>query len=74
MANKIAKFTPPVSALEEARYPYLDQNLIEFILSIPADQLLRPGERRSLMRRSLTVSYRRTFYPAVQSKLERALR
>ena len=40
-------------ALEEARYPYLDQNLIEFILSIPASQLLRPGERRSLMRRAL---------------------
>ena len=53
MASKLAKYTPPVSALEEARYPYLDQNLIEFILSIPASQLLRPGERRSLMRRSL---------------------
>jgi asparagine synthase (glutamine-hydrolysing) len=53
MASKLAKYTPPASALEEARYPYLDQNLIEFILSIPASQLLRPGERRSLMRRSL---------------------
>jgi asparagine synthase (glutamine-hydrolysing) len=53
MASKLAKYTPPVSALEEVRYPYLDQNLIEFILSIPASQLLRPGERRSLMRRSL---------------------
>jgi len=53
MASKLAKFTPSVSAIEETRYPYLDQNLIEFILSIPATQLLRPGERRSLMRRSL---------------------
>ena len=53
MACKLAKFTPPSSTLEEARYPYLDQNLIEFLLSIPASQLLRPGERRSLMRRSL---------------------
>jgi asparagine synthase (glutamine-hydrolysing) len=53
MACKLAKHTPPMSALEEGRYPYLDQNLIEFILSIPASQLLRPGERRSLMRRSL---------------------
>ena len=52
MANKLAKYTS-VSTLEEARYPYLDQNLIEFVLSIPASQLLRPGERRSLMRRSL---------------------
>ena len=39
--------------LEEPRYSFLDQNLIEFILSIPASQLLRPVERRSLMRRSL---------------------
>jgi asparagine synthase (glutamine-hydrolysing) len=53
MASKLAKYTPPVSSLEETRYPYLDQNLIEFILSIPASQMLRPGERRSLMRRSL---------------------
>jgi len=53
MASKLAKHVPPVSALEEARYPFLDRNLIEFILSIPASQLLRPGERRSLMRRSL---------------------
>jgi len=53
MANNLAKFTAPVQAFEEARYPFLDQTLIEFILSIPASQLLRPGERRSLMRRSL---------------------
>lgn len=53
MANKMAKRTPPSQAVEEPRYPYLDQTLIEFILSIPANQLLRPGQRRSLMRRSL---------------------
>jgi asparagine synthase (glutamine-hydrolysing) len=53
MANNLAKLAPPAEALEEARYPFLDQTLIEFVLSIPADQLLRPGERRSLMRRSL---------------------
>jgi asparagine synthase (glutamine-hydrolysing) len=52
-ANNLAKLTAPVQAFEEARYPFLDQTLIEFLLSIPADQLLRPGERRSLMRRSL---------------------
>ncbi len=38
---------------EERRYPYLDQNLVEFLLAIPREQLLRPGERRSLMRRAL---------------------
>jgi asparagine synthase (glutamine-hydrolysing) len=37
----------------ETRYPYLDQNLVEFLISIPTDQLLMPGHRRSLMRRAL---------------------
>jgi asparagine synthase (glutamine-hydrolysing) len=53
MASKLAKWKCPTLATEEARFPYLDQNLIEFVLSIPASQLLRPGERRSLMRRAL---------------------
>lgn len=52
-ANKMAKLRPPSLAHEERRYPFLDQDLIKFVLSIPADQLLRPGERRSLMRRAL---------------------
>jgi len=38
---------------EERRYPYLDRALVEFLSSIPGDQLLRPGQRRSLMRRAL---------------------
>lgn len=37
----------------EKRYPYLDRNFLEFICSIPREQLVRPGERRSLMRRAL---------------------
>ena len=53
MARKMAKWSLATLVQEEIRYPYLDQNLIEFIISIPASQLLRPGERRSLMRRSL---------------------
>lgn len=42
---------PPTE--DETRYPFLDQTLVEFMMSVPTDQLLRPGERRSLMRRSL---------------------
>ncbi len=53
MANKLAKWKSSTLQFEEIRFPFLDQSLIEFILSIPATQLLRPGERRSLMRRSL---------------------
>ncbi len=53
MANKLAKRMLPALALEESRYPYLDRDLVQFVLAIPADQLIRPGERRSLMCRSL---------------------
>lgn len=37
----------------DARYPYLDRRLVEFALAIPLEQALRPGESRSLVRRSL---------------------
>lgn len=37
----------------EKRYPYLDRDLLEFIYAIPRDQIVRPSQRRSLMRRSL---------------------
>ena len=37
----------------EKRYPFLDRDLLEFLFAIPRDQLVRPGERRSLMRRAL---------------------
>jgi len=37
----------------EVRYPYLDRSLLEFVYSVPRTQLLRPGQRRSLMRRAM---------------------
>jgi asparagine synthase (glutamine-hydrolysing) len=37
----------------ETRYPYLDRDLLEFLYAIPREQLLRPWQRRSLMRRAL---------------------
>ncbi len=36
----------------EKRYPYLDRTLLEFLYAIPREQLVRPGQRRSLMRRA----------------------
>jgi asparagine synthase (glutamine-hydrolysing) len=39
--------------LREDRYPFLDRDLLEFLFSIPREQLLRPNQRRSLMRRAL---------------------
>ena len=37
----------------ERRYPCLDRDLLEFLYAIPREQLVRPGQRRSLMRRAL---------------------
>jgi asparagine synthase (glutamine-hydrolysing) len=37
----------------EKAYPYLDRSLLEFIYAIPREQIVRPGQRRSLMRRAL---------------------
>lgn len=37
----------------EYRYPYLDRDLVDFLFRIPREQLVRPGRRRSLMRRAL---------------------
>jgi len=53
MGRQMSIVAPTLGGCHEKRYPYLDQTLIEFIVSIPADQLLRPGQRRFLMRRAL---------------------
>jgi len=37
----------------EVRYPYLDRDLADYLLQVPREQLVRPGRRRSLMRRAL---------------------
>ena len=37
----------------EERYPFLDRDLLEFLFSVPREQLVRPGQRRSLLRRAL---------------------
>ena len=37
----------------EKRFPYLDSDFLQFLFSVPRQQLLEPGRRRSLMRRSL---------------------
>jgi len=39
--------------LKEERYPFLDRDLLEFLFAIPREQLVRPRQRRSLMRRAL---------------------
>jgi asparagine synthase (glutamine-hydrolysing) len=53
LSSQMSQKQPALIGREEIRYPYLDQDLFEFVLAIPNEQLLRPGERRSLMRRAL---------------------
>ena len=49
LARTALPFEPPY----EKRYPYLDRGLLEFMFAIPREQLVRPAQRRSLMRRAL---------------------
>jgi asparagine synthase (glutamine-hydrolysing) len=49
LARTALPFDPPF----EKRYPYLDRGLLEFMFAIPREQLVRPTQRRSLMRRAL---------------------
>jgi asparagine synthase (glutamine-hydrolysing) len=37
----------------EFRFPFLDRDLVDFLFRVPRNQLLRPGQRRALMRRAL---------------------
>ena len=39
--------------LRDIRYPYYDRDFLEFMYAIPREQIVRVGQRRSLMKRSL---------------------
>jgi len=49
LACNVLSYQPPY----EKRYAFLDRGLLEFLYATPREQLLRPGQRRSLMRRAL---------------------
>ena len=49
-------------------HPYSDQSLIEFCLSLPISQLIRPGETRSIMRRA----FRDLLPPAILKRKTKA--
>jgi asparagine synthase (glutamine-hydrolysing) len=53
MIETLPHLNPPFLARLEYRYPYLDRDLVDFLFRIPREQLVRPGRRRSLMRRAL---------------------
>jgi asparagine synthase (glutamine-hydrolysing) len=54
LRREIACSSPSIEPLYEKRFPYLDRDLLEFLYAIPREQILRPHQRRSLMRRSLS--------------------
>lgn len=53
LRRQLACSSLPSQPPHEKRYPFLDHGLLEFIFAIPREQLVRPGHRRSLMRRAL---------------------
>jgi asparagine synthase (glutamine-hydrolysing) len=53
MRRQLACSALPLEPPYEKRYPYLDHDLLEFMYAIPREQVVRPTQRRSLMRRAL---------------------
>jgi asparagine synthase (glutamine-hydrolysing) len=53
LTSFIAGYLPSFTFAEHVLLPYYDRDLVQFLLAIPGEQLLRPAERRSLMRRAL---------------------
>jgi asparagine synthase (glutamine-hydrolysing) len=53
LIGALPHLAPAATVRREYRYPYLDRDFVDFVMRLPREQLLRPGHRRSLMRRSL---------------------
>lgn len=53
LRRQIASRAPQVRPPFDKSYPFLDRDLLQFLFAIPRQQLVRPGQRRSLMRRAL---------------------
>lgn len=53
LRRQLACTAPPFGPPYEKCYPYVDRDFLEFVFAIPRVQLIRPTQRRSLMRRAL---------------------
>jgi asparagine synthase (glutamine-hydrolysing) len=53
ISSQLSCMEAPPIGMSEKRYPFLDRSLYVYLASIPRDQVIRPGQRRRLMRRSL---------------------
>ena len=53
LRRQIAGSSIPSIPPRERRYPFLDRDMLEFLYSVPREEIVEPGRRRSLMRRAL---------------------
>ena len=53
MRRLLANWALQSELLREIRYPYFDRDFLEFLYAIPREQIVRVGQRRSLMKRAL---------------------
>jgi len=53
LRRQLACLALPSKPPYEKRYAFLDRDLLEFLYAVPREQLVRPGQRRSLARRAL---------------------
>jgi asparagine synthase (glutamine-hydrolysing) len=53
LRTQLTSSSLPSCPTYEKRFPYLDRDLLEFLYAVPREQLVRPEQRRSLMRRAL---------------------
>lgn len=53
MLETLPHLYPKSRIRREYRYPYLDRDLVDYLLQIPRQQLVQPGRRRAMMRRAL---------------------
>ncbi|HZP04566.1 MAG TPA: asparagine synthetase B family protein [Terracidiphilus sp.] len=53
LAASTAGYLPRFTFAEQSELPYYDRDLVQFLFAIPGEQVLRPRQRRSLMRRGL---------------------
>jgi asparagine synthase (glutamine-hydrolysing) len=53
LRRQVSCYTLQLDPPYDKAYPYFDRDLLEFLFAIPREQVVRPGKRRSLMRRAL---------------------
>jgi asparagine synthase (glutamine-hydrolysing) len=53
LSRQLVHTQAPMFGCYERAYPYLDRDVLSFLFNVPRAQIIRAGQRRSLMRRTL---------------------